>query len=88
MKMKISAGTLIKYNNKFLFCHPTNASLVNSYGPAKGGLGEGEAHIDAAIRETKEEIGIDISKEMISNAENPIEVIYYNKNILYHHIIN
>ena len=82
--MKVSAGTLIKYNNKFLFCHPTNASWINSYGPAKGGIDDGEAFIDAAIRETKEEIGINISKEMISNSENPIEVIYYNKNKVIH----
>ena len=77
--MKESAGTLIRYNNKFLFCHPSNASWTDFYGPAKGGIDASESRINAAIRETKEEIGVDISLNMISNPNDPIEVIYYTK---------
>ena len=77
--MKISSGTCILYKNKILFCHPTNGSWINTYSPAKGGVDEGEKIIDAAIRETKEEIGINIDIEQISNPNNPIEIIYYNK---------
>ena len=77
--MKISAGTCILYNNKILFCHPTNGSWVGTYSPAKGGVDEGERIIDAAIRETKEEVGIIITETQISNPNNPIEIIYYNK---------
>jgi 8-oxo-dGTP pyrophosphatase MutT (NUDIX family) len=84
--MKISAGTLIKYGNKFLFCHPTNSSWVGTFGPAKGGVDEGESLLEAAIRETMEEIGITITEEMISNVNNPIEVLYYKnkkKNVIH-----
>jgi len=75
--MKISAGTLIKYENKFLFCHPTNASWVGSFGPAKGGVDKDETLLVAALRETLEEIGVTITEDMISDTEKPIEVIYF-----------
>lgn len=78
-KMKISAGIYIKYNNKLLTCHPTSSAWSGTYSPAKGGVNEGETLLDAAIRETKEEIGIDIIPGMISNLESPIEIIYKNK---------
>lgn len=84
--MKISAGTLIKFDNKFLFCHPTNASWIGSFGPAKGGVDENETLLDAALRETMEEIGIDVKREMIKDTENPLEVIYYKnkkKNVIH-----
>lgn len=85
--MKISAGTCIKFNNKLLFCHPTNASWVGSFSPAKGAVDEGETYLQAAIRETKEEVGIDIVKEQISNLDNPIEIIYYNRKKEIHKIV-
>ena len=75
--MKISAGTLVKYKNKFLLCHPTNSAWTGTFGPAKGGVEEGESLLDAALRETLEEIGVDITKDMIKNPDEPIEVIYY-----------
>lgn len=86
-KMKISAGTCIVYNNKILFCHPTNASWSATYSPAKGGVDIGEKIIDAAIRETKEEIGIDISETMISNTNQPIEITYFNKKKEIHKVV-
>jgi ADP-ribose pyrophosphatase YjhB (NUDIX family) len=86
-KMKISAGTCIIYKNKILFCHPTNGSWVGTYSPAKGGVDEGETLIDAAIRETKEEVGITISKTQISNVDKPLEIIYYNKKKQIHKIV-
>ena len=85
--MKISAGTCILYKNKILFCHPTNGSWFGSYSPAKGGVDEGESFIDAAIRETKEEIGISISKNQILNIETPIEVLYFSKKKTIHKIV-
>lgn len=85
--MKISAGTCIIYQNKILFCHPTNGSWIGTYSPAKGGVDYGEELIDAAIRETKEEIGITITKEQISNLDKPIEVIYYSKKKAIHKIV-
>ena len=77
--MKISAGTCIKYKNKLLFCHPTSSAWFGTYSPAKGGVDSDESLMDAAIRETKEEIGIEITKTMISNSEKPIEITYKNK---------
>ena len=85
--MKISAGTCIKFNNKLLFCHPTNASWTGTYSPAKGAVDEGETFLQAAIRETKEEVGIDIVKEQIDNLDNPIEIIYYNRKKEIHKIV-
>ena len=77
--MKFSAGICIIHNNKILFCHPTNAAWAGTFGPPKGGLNENETNLEAAIRETKEEIGIDITTSMISNCKKPIEIIYYHK---------
>ena len=76
--MKISAGTCIIYNNKVLFCHPTDSSWVGSFSPAKGGVDKNETLLDAAIRETKEEIGITITESMISNLNKPIEINYFS----------
>lgn len=77
--MKISAGTIIKYKEKLLFCHPTNKQQVGTYTPAKGGIEPNESILHAAIRETKEEIGIDISESMIDDINKPIEILYINK---------
>lgn len=74
--MKISAGIIIRYKNKILFCHPTNSP--NNFGPPKGGQEIGESLIDAALRETREEVGITISNTNITSE--PIEISYINKN--------
>ena len=77
--MEHSAGLLLIYNNKILLCHPTNAPWKGTYSIPKGKIEEGEDKIEAAIRETKEEVGILISKEMINpNDEKTIE--YRSKN--------
>ena len=77
--MKISAGIVILYNNKMLLCHPTNSSWNQTYTPPKGGLNENEEIVDAAIRETFEEVGILIDKKLIENLDNPIVIDYLNK---------
>jgi 8-oxo-dGTP pyrophosphatase MutT (NUDIX family) len=77
--MKISAGTAIIYRNKILLCHPTNNSWVNSFSLPKGGVDEGETIIDAALRETREEVGITIGRTQISNLNKPLEFDYINK---------
>ena len=72
--MKISAGLAVIYNNKILLVHPTNAPWTGSYGIPKGEIEEGENLIDAAIRETAEEIGIYFSKEdLLQTNANEIE---------------
>ena len=77
--MKISAGIFITCNNKILLCHPTTLGWTNSFSIPKGGVNDGESLIDAAIRETKEEVGITITKDQISNLDNPIEIQYISK---------
>lgn len=77
--MNISAGIAILYNNKILLCHPTSLPWVNSFSIPKGGVDDGETLLEAAIRETKEEVGINIDPDQISNLDDPIEVLYINK---------
>lgn len=77
--MKISAGTAIIYNDRILLCHPTNSGWVNSFSLPKGGVDEGETAIEAALRETKEEVGIIVDRSLIINPNQPIEVDYINK---------
>ena len=59
--IKFAAGVAIVYDNSILLVHPTNASWQkNTLGIPKGKIESGEDPLDAAIREVKEEIGIDI----------------------------
>jgi len=77
--MKISAGIAIIYRNKLLLCHPTNNRWINSFSLPKGGVDLGESFLEAAIRECREEVGIEINPSQISNPKNPIRVDYVNK---------
>ena len=79
MKVSISAGIAILYKNKILLCHPTTLPWINTFSIPKGGVDDGEGLVDAAIRETFEEVGIDILAEQISNIDDPIEVLYINQ---------
>jgi 8-oxo-dGTP pyrophosphatase MutT (NUDIX family) len=59
---EIVAGVAVVWNGHILLVHPTNASWRNSaLGIPKGHVEEGEEYIDAAVRELKEETGIEIS---------------------------
>jgi len=75
MGIKKSAGILLVQNNKILLCHPTLAPWKNTYSIPKGGLEKGETIVEAAIRETKEEVGIEINLNMID--ENDFYIIEY-----------
>ncbi len=61
-----SAGILVIYNNKLLLIHPTGNSWYGTYGFPKGMLDNNESPLDAAIRETEEEVGITIPVKMIN----------------------
>lgn len=56
------AGVAIVWNDSILLVHPTNATWRKSgaLGIPKGGIEPGEDPLDAAIREVKEETGIDV----------------------------
>ena len=75
--MKKSCGFLIQCEDKFLLCHSTkpsgNINLSDGqWGIPKGGLEEGETEIQAALRETLEETGLDLSLFNYSNK--PIQI--------------
>ena len=75
--MKISAGILFVLNDeKVLLVHAIHASWWNSYGPPKGHVEENESFINAAIRETKEEIGIMVDPDNLSEE---FDVCYASK---------
>ena len=59
-------GIAIIYNNKLLLAHPTNASWWGSYTIPKGHREGRESTSQTAIRETKEETGIEIKPNQLS----------------------
>jgi ADP-ribose pyrophosphatase YjhB (NUDIX family) len=71
--MEKSAGLVILKDNKILLCHPTNARWNGTFSIPKGRIKKGESKKEAAIRETKEEVGININKYMIDNKKKCIK---------------
>lgn len=69
-----SAGLLIIQDNKILLAHPTKAPWYGTYTIPKGKVEEGETYLDAAIRETKEEVGIVVD---INDIDMNYHTIYY-----------
>jgi ADP-ribose pyrophosphatase YjhB (NUDIX family) len=77
--MNTSAGLLLIYNNKILLCHPTNSPWNGTFSIPKGGIEDfDEDKIDTAIRETKEEVGINIDRKQIDETNEKV-IIYKNK---------
>jgi len=75
--MQTSAGLLIIYDNKILLVHPTNAPWYGTYSIPKGKVEEDETYIEAAIRETEEEVGIKIKPKYID--KKPYKIQYKNE---------
>ena len=66
MSVEKSAGLVLILNNEeILLAHPSRAPWKKSYSIPKGKIEKGESDIDAAIRETKEEVGIDIPRDLV-----------------------
>ena len=89
--MEISAGLLIIQQNRILLAHPTNAPWYGTYTIPKGKLEDNENPLDAAIRETYEEIGIKIDISDIKNKKKPYIIEYKNQlgniyKILYYYV--
>ena len=63
--MLVSAGLALVSRGRLLLCHPTNASWLATYSIPKGLVEPGETLADAAIRETKEEVGIEVHKDAL-----------------------
>ncbi len=90
MKTKQSAGLAIIYNGLILLGHTTGRGWYGSYGIPKGGIEDGEDKMSAAIRETLEEVGIKVPRNLIDTNEHTFTVTSrehkYNK-IVYYYIV-
>lgn len=89
--MEISAGLVIIQQNRILLAHPTNSPWYGTYTIPKGKIEEHENPIEAAIRETHEEVGVKISFDDIKNRKKPYIIEYKNHlgnvyKILYYYI--
>ena len=89
MKTKKSAGLAIIYDNKILLAHTTSRGWFGSYSIPKGGIDKSESNLDAAIRETKEEVGITIPKNLIDKTEHTFTVSTkkYGNKIVYYYVV-
>ena len=90
MKTKISAGLAIVYDNMVLLGHTTNRGWYGSYGIPKGGIEKGETHLQAALRETKEELGIKVPKSLVDKTEHTFALTtrkYKYTKIVYYFIV-
>jgi predicted NUDIX family NTP pyrophosphohydrolase len=79
--MEKSAGLVIICNNKILLGHPTGSKWKGTYSIPKGHVENGESDLEAAIRETSEEIGITIKMSDISDEKGIID--YENNGKVY-----
>lgn len=78
------AGVAIIYEGKILLVHPANGSWVKPLmGIPKGGVEDGEDLLDAALREVKEETGIELSADQLEPQVESIDI--FNKNGEYKH---
>ena len=64
-----SAGLAIIYDKKILLLQPSERKFGKSYGLPKGKLEDGETNLEAAIRETQEECGVNVPINMIDRKE-------------------
>ena len=76
-----SAGLLILYDKMMLLCHPTNAAWFGRHDIPKGHINVGEDKIDAAIRETFEEIGLIIDRKQVNPTEHIVN--YTKKDVVF-----
>jgi len=66
-KLSLSAGLVVIQDNKILLAHPTGSKWKHTYSIPKGHIEAGESILDAAIRETEEETGIDTTNLIIDD---------------------
>lgn len=66
-KTRITAGIVFIYKNRILLVHPPNHKWSKTFSYPKGRIEKNESIIDCAIRETREEIGVNINKNLLKN---------------------
>jgi ADP-ribose pyrophosphatase YjhB (NUDIX family) len=73
----VSAGLALFRNDRreLLLAHPTNAPWWGAWSIPKGMVEAGESMIDAAIRETREEVGLTLDRARIDPTEHRIAYI-------------
>lgn len=72
-----TVGIVFEYNNKILLVHPTGEPKTKSFSYPKGGADSGESYEDTAVREVREETGIDYPKENLK--DKPFHSLQYFK---------
>jgi 8-oxo-dGTP pyrophosphatase MutT (NUDIX family) len=90
LEERFSAGLCIVYNSKVLLAHTTGRNFKSGYGIPKGGIEAGENQIDAAIRETFEEIGVKVPKKLIDSTAYTFAVTsnkYKHNKVVYYYIV-
>lgn len=81
-KQRDSAGVAIVYDGKLLLVHPTNSGWSRAtLGIPKGEIEEGENIQLAAIRELKEETGIQLSADQLDSTVHTVDL--FNKSNKY-----
>ncbi len=76
-----SSGLAIIYQKKILLVHPTGTAWSGTFSIPKGEVDSNETYLETAIRETFEEVGIDIEDDWIDKTEYVIE--YKNRRKTY-----
>lgn len=91
LKRKYSAGLVIIYRGKILLGHTAGRKNNTGWGIPKGGIEKGESNLDAAIRETYEELGIKVNRKLVDKRERTFVVTSrkynYNK-VVYYYVVN
>ncbi|MBT3407949.1 NUDIX hydrolase [Candidatus Woesearchaeota archaeon] len=83
-KPRLTSSVIVKYNNKYLLGQRNKANMKNKWVFPGGGVEFGETLTMAAIREVKEETGIDICninlfkhKELINVPGNYHSIVFF-----------
>lgn len=73
-EVRQSAGLVIIYDGKILLARTAGRPDTKSWGIPKGGIEAGEDLIEAAIRETYEELGLKVPRRLIGKTEYTITI--------------